>query len=44
SRNPALLNSDPYSQGWMFKIKPDFLQTEKEKLLSSEEYTKLTGG
>lgn len=35
--NPALLNTDPYGQGWMVKIKPthpDELQT----LLKEEDY------
>lgn len=37
--NPALVNTDPYGEGWFFKIKlsnPD----EVSKLLSSDEYGK----
>ena len=40
--NPALVNTDPYNQGWMIKVKasnPD----ELAKLLSAEDYLKQTG-
>jgi glycine cleavage system H protein len=37
--NPALVNTDPYGEGWFFKIRlshPD----EVSKLLSAEDYTR----
>jgi len=34
---PELVNSDPYGDGWLFKIKADDV-TEVDGLLSSEEY------
>ena len=40
--NPALVNSDPYNQGWMIKVKagnPD----EVNKLLSADDFEKQTG-
>src|SRR4051812_18864641 len=40
--NPALVNNDPYNQGWMIKVKaanPD----EVNKLLSADDYEKQTG-
>ncbi|MES2485619.1 MAG: glycine cleavage system protein GcvH [Bacteroidota bacterium] len=40
--NPELVNSDPYGQGWMVKIK--IANTEEEsELLSSEQYKELIG-
>jgi len=36
--NPALLNTDPFGQGWIFKIRPSNL-AEIEALLSPEAYT-----
>ncbi len=38
--NPALLNSDPYGEGWIVKIKISD-ESELESLLSAEDYTKL---
>ena len=35
--NPALLNTDPFSQGWIFKIRPSN-PAEIEALLSPEAY------
>jgi glycine cleavage system H protein len=35
--NPALLNSDPYGQGWMIKIKPSQPE-EINTLLKEEDY------
>lgn len=35
--NPALLNSDPYGQGWMIKIKPSQPE-ELNSLLKEEDY------
>ena len=34
---PALLNSDPYGEGWIVKIKPSDI-TELDGLLSAEDY------
>jgi glycine cleavage system H protein len=34
---PALINTDPYGKGWLFKIKPDN-QTEVAALMSPEAY------
>ncbi len=36
---PDLVNSDPYGEGWLVKIKPDD-PSEVEKLLTPEEYAK----
>jgi glycine cleavage system H protein len=41
--NPALVNSDPYGEGWMLKIRLSD-PSELEKLMSAEEYTKHIGG
>ena len=38
STNPALLNTDPFGQGWIYKIKPS-TTAEVEALLSPEAYT-----
>ncbi|GAA1731269.1 glycine cleavage system protein GcvH [Nonomuraea bangladeshensis] len=38
---PALVNSDPYGEGWMFRVR---IEGEPEDLLSAEEYTALTSG
>jgi glycine cleavage system H protein len=35
--NPAILNSDPYGQGWMVKMKPAH-PDELNKLLKEEDY------
>jgi glycine cleavage system H protein len=38
--NPALVNTDPYGQGWFFKVR--ISQTDELKqLLSAENYTRL---
>jgi glycine cleavage system H protein len=34
---PALINTDPYGRGWLFKIKPNH-QTEVAALMSPEAY------
>jgi glycine cleavage system H protein len=42
TRNPGLVNKDPYNAAWMVKLKaanPD----EMNKLLSAEDYLKKTG-
>jgi len=38
--NPALINSDPYGEGWIIKIKPTNA-LEAEGLLSAEQYGEL---
>lgn len=37
---PELINSDPYGEGWIFKIVPDD-NTELESLLDAEQYDSL---
>ncbi|SEG56365.1 glycine cleavage system H protein [Nonomuraea solani] len=37
--DPSLANSDPYGEGWMFKVRRE---GDPEDLLSAEEYTALT--
>ncbi|MEV0378993.1 glycine cleavage system protein GcvH [Nonomuraea sp. NPDC050643] len=39
--DPGLANSDPYGDGWMFKVR---VEGDPEDLLSPEEYTALTSG
>lgn len=41
--NPALVNTDPYGEGWFFKIKLANRE-EAQGLLSAEEYGKQVGG
>ncbi|MFI4937084.1 MAG: glycine cleavage system protein GcvH [Candidatus Berkiellales bacterium] len=36
--NPALINQDPYHDGWLIKIVPDDIG-EWDKLMDAEEYT-----
>ncbi len=40
---PELVNSDPYGQGWMIKIKMSN-PSELEELLTAEDYAALIGG
>ncbi len=40
---PELVNSDPYGQGWMIKIKMSN-PSELEELLSAEDYAAIIGG
>jgi glycine cleavage system H protein len=40
---PELINSSPYSEGWMIKISPTNI-SDIETLLSSEEYKNLIDG
>ena len=35
--DPDFVNEEPYSKGWIYKIKPDNM-ADVEKLLSNEEY------
>jgi glycine cleavage system H protein len=39
--DPALANSDPYGEGWMFRVR---IEGNPEDLLSAEEYSALTSG
>ncbi|WP_433438760.1 glycine cleavage system protein GcvH [Nonomuraea sp. CA-141351] len=39
--DPSLVNSDPYGEGWMFRVR---VEGEPEDVLSAEEYTALTSG
>ncbi|MEO9872592.1 glycine cleavage system protein GcvH [Ekhidna sp.] len=39
--NPEVVNSDPYGDGWMIKIK---ISDKGDQLISSEEYTAEVGG
>ncbi|MDW3197141.1 MAG: glycine cleavage system protein GcvH [Cytophagales bacterium] len=39
--NPELVNSDPYGEGWMIKVKVDDMGSS---LISAEEYNSLIGG
>jgi glycine cleavage system H protein len=39
---PGLVNSDPFSGGWMIKLKPDSA-ADVSKLLSAADYEKRTG-
>jgi len=38
--SPELVNSDPYGEGWLFRLRPDAPQ-ELEELLSGEHYERL---
>ena len=39
---PELVNSDPYGQGWLIKVKPANV-ADVESLLSADDYKKLIG-
>ncbi|MFG1702978.1 glycine cleavage system protein GcvH [Nonomuraea sp. M3C6] len=39
--DPGLANSDPYGEGWMFRVRTE---GAAEDLLTAEEYTALTSG
>ncbi|MFI9588790.1 glycine cleavage system protein GcvH [Nonomuraea sp. NPDC052265] len=39
--DPSLANTDPYGDGWMFRVR---MEGDAEDLLSAEEYTALTSG
>ncbi len=39
--DPGLVNSDPYGEGWMFRVR---MEGDPEDLLSPAEYTALTSG
>jgi glycine cleavage system H protein len=38
-QNPAIINQDPFGQGWLIKIKPSN-PAQLDKLLSAEQYDK----
>jgi len=40
--NPELVNTDPYGEGWMIKVKISDV-SEMEKLLSADDYKNLIG-
>jgi glycine cleavage system H protein len=40
--NPGLVNTDPYKQGWMLKVRLDN-RGDFDKLLPADEYLKKTG-
>lgn len=42
-KEPALVNSDPYGDGWMIRLRVADA-TEKDHLLSADGYRKLVGG
>jgi glycine cleavage system H protein len=42
SKNPGLVNSDPFDKGWMIKVRLTD-RGSMDKLLSADEYTKKTG-
>jgi glycine cleavage system H protein len=39
SKNPAILNSEPYGKGWLFKLKPS-APREKDVLMNADDYEK----
>ncbi|TMR23111.1 glycine cleavage system protein GcvH [Nonomuraea turkmeniaca] len=39
--DPSLVNSDPYGEGWMFRVR---VEGDPRDLLSAEEYAGLTSG
>ncbi len=42
SSNPALINTDPYGEGWIFRLKIEAGE-EIEELLSPAQYREQTG-
>ena len=36
--NPQLINTDPYGEGWLFKITPDDWEGDKKNLLDASAY------
>ncbi|HYJ79589.1 MAG TPA: glycine cleavage system protein GcvH [Longimicrobiaceae bacterium] len=41
--NPATVNSDPYGEGWMIKLRPDD-PAAVDRLLDAQQYEALIGG
>ena len=37
--NPALVNTDPYNEGWLFKLK-DVVSADADALMPADEYKK----
>ena len=42
ANNPGLVNTDPYSKGWMLKVRIDN-PADYDKLLGADDYLKKTG-
>ncbi|MDQ7029043.1 MAG: glycine cleavage system protein GcvH [Ardenticatenia bacterium] len=38
---PELVNTDPYGEGWMIKVRPDNWETEHANLLNADAYRRL---
>jgi glycine cleavage system H protein len=43
TKNPGLVNTDPFEAGWMVKIKADNPAAEMDKLLAADAYEKQAG-
>lgn len=43
SSDPGLVNRDPFTGGWMIKVKGSSVAADLEKLLPADEYLKRTG-
>ncbi|PSO06188.1 glycine cleavage system protein H [Candidatus Marsarchaeota G2 archaeon BE_D] len=44
SKDPGVVNRDPYGKGWLFKLKPERFEEEVKLLLKPEEYRRLIEG
>ncbi|MEM0121669.1 MAG: glycine cleavage system protein GcvH [Thermoprotei archaeon] len=44
SKDPGLVNRDPYGKGWLFKLRPEKLDEEAVSLLKPEEYRRFVEG
>jgi len=42
AKDPTLVNSDPYGEGWLLRLRPASL-AERDELLGPEEYREHTG-
>lgn len=40
--NPELVNSSPYSEGWLIKLQPEAAEEELRYLLAADEYANVT--
>jgi len=38
AESPELLNKDPYSEGWIIKVRPTNLRKDLEKLMTAQQY------
>jgi glycine cleavage system H protein len=36
--NPQLVNTDPYGEGWLFKVAPNDWESDKKKLMDAQAY------